>query len=179
MVENRSGQRILVAYASHFGTTAGVAQAIGETLRQKGNTVETKWVTDVQNLDGYDAVVIGSPIRYDHWMAEAKEFVTVHQNELSQRPVAYFFTCLTLARRTERTEQQAMAYADKLYVLTPQVQPVSIGRFAGVLDYSKMSVVLRLLAKVFSAIVRIPEGDYREWDAIRLWSENTHLTLSA
>jgi menaquinone-dependent protoporphyrinogen oxidase len=71
-------------------------------------------------------------------MPEATEFVTANQNTLSKLPVAYFFTCLALSLQAGKGEKQAMVYSDKLYSLVPQVKPLSVGRFAGVLDYSKM-----------------------------------------
>jgi len=176
--KNKTGQKILVAYASQFGTTGEVAEAIGAVLRQGGATVETKWVKTVKDLNSYDAVIIGSAIQYDRWMPEAREFVTTNQDILSKLPVAYFFTCLVLSKQTEKTERKAMAYSDKLYSLVPQVKPVSIGRFAGVLDYSKMSFFLRLIAKGLFAIIRVPGGDYRIWDAIHSWAKAMHLKLS-
>ena len=169
--KSKNGHKILIAYASEFGTTGEVAEVIGEVLCQGGTTVETKWVKNVQDLNNYDAVIIGSAIQYDRWMPEATEFVTVNQNVLSKLPVAYFFTCLTLFKQTKKAEHKAMSYSDKLYSLVPQVTPVSVGRFAGVLDYSKMSFFFRLIAKGIFAIIRVPEGDYRDWDAIRSWAK--------
>jgi menaquinone-dependent protoporphyrinogen oxidase len=175
--------KILVAYASEFGTTGEVAEVIGEILCQEGNTVETKWVKNVKNLNNYDAVIIGSAIQYDKWMPEATEFVTANQNILSKLPVAYFFTCLALALPAGKGEKQAMAYSDKSYSLVPQVKPLSVGRFAGVLDYSKMSffsrpIFKRLIFRVILSILRVREGDYRDWEAIRSWARGMHFRLS-
>jgi len=176
--KNKGNYKILVAYASEFGTTGEVAEAIGEALCQEGNTVETKWVNNVKDLNNYDAVIIGSAIRYDRWMPEATEFVTANQNILDKLPVAYFFTCLALAHQAEKAEKQAMAYSDKLYVLVPQVKPLSVGRFAGVLDYSKMPFFLRLIFKVILSILGVQEGDYRDWEAIRSWAKGVHFKLN-
>ena len=110
-------------------------------------------------------------------MPEAIKFVTTHQNSLSKLPVAYFFTCLTLSKQSEKAEHKAMAYSDKLYSLVPQVKPVSVGRFAGVLDYSKMSCFIRLVAKGIFAIIGVTGGDYRCWDAIRSWAKGIHFIL--
>jgi len=178
--KNTDGYRILVAYASEFGTTGEVAEVIGEALCQESNTVETKWIKNVkEDLNNYDAVIIGSAIQYDKWMPEATEFVTANRNILSNLPVAYFFTCLALSKQGEKVERQAMAYSDKLYALVPQVKPVSIGRFAGVLDYSKMSLGFRLIARGIFAILGVQEGDYRDWDAIRSWAKGIHFKLSS
>ncbi len=176
--KNSGSHKILIAYASQFGTTGEVAEAIGEVLCQAGSTVETKWVKNVKNLNNYDAVIIGSAIQYNKWMSEATEFVTAHQNILSKLPVAYFFTCLELSQQTERAEKQAMAYSDKLYTLVPQVKPLSVGGFAGVLDYSKMSFFLRLIFKGILSILGVQEGDYRDWDAIRSWAKGMHFKIS-
>jgi len=171
--------KILVAYASEFGTTGEVAEVIGEALCKEGNTVETKWVKNVNDLNNYDAVIIGSAIQYDRWMPEATEFVTAHQNILNKLPVAYFFTCLALSIQNEKAaKKKAMAYSDKLYSLVPQVKPLSVGRFAGVLDYSKMSFFSRLIFKVILSILGVQEGDYRDWEAIRLWAKSMHFKLA-
>jgi menaquinone-dependent protoporphyrinogen oxidase len=176
---NKGGQRILVAYASESGTTAEVAEAVGEVLCQEGNMVETKWVKNVSDLNNYDAVIIGSAIQYDRWMPEATEFVTANQNILSKLPVAYFFTCLALSIRSENAKKKkAMVYSDKLYALIPQVKPVDVGRFAGVLDYSKLSFFFRLIFKAILPILGVQEGDYRDWEAIRLWTKSMHIKLA-
>jgi len=177
MNEQKNRRKILVAYASQFGSTGEVAQAIGDILSLEGNDVETIWVKDVTDLDRYDAVIIGSAIQYDKWMPEARKFVTDNQKILSKIPIAYFFTCLTLAKRNEKTEQQAMAYADKLITLAPQVQPVGIGRFGGVLNCNKLPFHYRLLFRGMSLATGVKEGDYRNWNIIHAWAKDMYSEL--
>jgi menaquinone-dependent protoporphyrinogen oxidase len=111
-------------------------------------------------------------------MPEAVDFVKTNQIALGNLPVAYFFTCLTLAKRNAKTEQQALAYSDKLVALSSQVMPVGIGRFAGVLDFSKMSFLTRFMLKTITTVAGVREGDYRDWDAIRSWAQSIHVKLS-
>lgn len=170
-------RKILVAYASQFGSTAEVAEEISDMLCQQDFLAEARWVKQVEDVSEYDAVIIGGAIQYDKWMPEAAEFVNKNQAELSKLPVAYFFTCLTLSRRNEKTEQKAQVYADKLMALSTQVQPVSIGRFGGVLNFSKMPFLYRILFKGFSTVSGVKEGDYRDWDAISTWTKETHFKL--
>ncbi|KAA3659105.1 MAG: flavodoxin [Chloroflexi bacterium] len=170
--------KILIAFASQYGSTGEVAEVVAEVLSQYGYAVDTKWIKDVTAVDHYDAVIVGSAIQYDKWMPEAVDFVKTHQKAFSKIPVAYFFTCLTLAKRNVKTEQQALAYADKLIALTTQVKPISIGRFAGVLDASKMSFLTRLMLKTITTVVGVREGDYRDWDAIRSWAKSIDAKLS-
>ncbi len=47
--EIKDDRKVLVVYASEFGTTAEVAEIIGETLRNQGNSDETKWVKNVKD----------------------------------------------------------------------------------------------------------------------------------
>jgi len=51
------------------------------------------------------------------------------------------------------------------------VKPVDIGLFAGVLDYSKLSFVVRMVMKSKMKKKGVPEGDHRNWDDIRAWAE--------
>lgn len=175
---SRGNYKILVAYASQFGTTGEVAEAIGDTLSQEGHIVETHWVKNVKDIREYDAIVVGSAIQYDKWMPEATDFVITNQSILEKMPVAYFFTCLTLSKRNEKTERQAMGYSAKLYSLAPNIKPVDIGQFAGAVDYSKMSFFLRLILGGLLTVMGVKEGDYRDWEAIRTWAKNIDLKLA-
>jgi menaquinone-dependent protoporphyrinogen oxidase len=176
--KNSGSHKILIAYASQFGTTGEIAASIGDVLCEKGNTVETKWVKNVKDLNNYDAVLIGSPIHKGNWMSEATEFVKANQKILQQLPVAYFFTCMVLHKLNPKGDLEAKEYSDKLQVMVPQVKPVSIGGFAGVLDYSNMGFFNHLILKAILSTKGIKEGDYRDWDAIRLWAKGIHFKLS-
>jgi hypothetical protein len=68
--KNKGGHKILIAYASEFGTTGEVAAAIGEVLCQEGYTVETKWVKNVKDINNYDQVIIGSAILFNKGVKE-------------------------------------------------------------------------------------------------------------
>jgi menaquinone-dependent protoporphyrinogen oxidase len=138
---SESGHRVLIAYASKYGTTGEVAEAIARTMCQQGAAADTMRIAEVRDLSVYDAVVIGGAIHYDKWMSEARHFVTANEDMLSTLPVAYFFTCGILAEGSEKAENKALRYAGKLEALSDQIKPVSIGRFAGALDYGKMNLL--------------------------------------
>ena len=170
--KNKGDHKILIAYASESGSTAEVAKAIGDALCEDGNTVETKWIKNVKDINNYDAIIIGSAIIYEDWMPEAKEFVKNNQDILKNTPVAYFITCMALSSKEEGAMQQAIEYSDKLCALVPQVKPVNVGRFAGVLDYSKIPFLKRILVRGVMAIHKVKEGDYRDWNTIRSWAKS-------
>ncbi len=162
--------KVLVAYESQFGSTAEVAEVIGQVLSEGGSHVCIKKMKDVTDLDGYSRVVIGSAIQYDKWMPEARKFVMTHQKALAQIDVSCFLVCLVLSKGTAKSIKKSKGYALKISELVPSVPADSIGQFAGVLDYSKMSFGQRLAAKAMFAIIGVKEGDYRDWKAIRDWA---------
>jgi menaquinone-dependent protoporphyrinogen oxidase len=170
--KNKEGHKILISYASECGTTGEVAEAIGDALCQDGNTVETKWIKNVKDINNYDAVIIGSAILYEDWMPEAREFVKNNQDILKNMPVAYFITCMALSSKKDAAMQQAIEYSDKLCDLVSQVKPISVGHFAGVLDYSKISFFKRILTRAAMARHKVKEGDYRDWNAIHSWARS-------
>jgi len=161
---------ILVVYASEYGSTGGVANAIANALSSSNTSVDVKPIKEVHSLENYKHVIIGSPIQYDTWMDEAKQFVKRYEKELAFVNVDYFFTCLTLSKKSQKAVKQAQKYADDLVEINSKVTPIHIGQFAGVLDYSKFSFSFRVLAHVMFAVLGVKEGDYRDWSAIKKWS---------
>ena len=163
---------MLVAYDSKLGSTAEVAKFIGSVLTEQGSEIDVKTLSEVDEVDTYDSVIIGSAIRYDRWLPNATTFVRENATALSKVPVSFFFTCLTLAQPTPAAMLKAEGYADKLRSLAPEVKPVTIGGFAGVLQFSRTPWPARLALRILSIATGVKEGDYRDWAAIRSWTLN-------
>lgn len=161
--------RILVTYASQGGSTAGVAEAIGQALAAGGAAVDVRPVQEVTGLDPYRAAVIGSAVHSGKWLPEAMAFVEQHQAALRQMPAAVFQVCLMLATRSEPYKKMV---PDWLAPLRVQIRPAAEGSFAGALwpgQYPKLSDKLGL--RIFLAAIQLKAGDYRDWAAIRAWAE--------
>ncbi len=162
--------KILVAYASRAGSTAGVAEAIGKTLSENGVQVEVRSMEDVKDLAPYRAVVAGSAIRGGKWLPEAMQFMQTHRAALAQKPFAAFLVCMTLTMAKGKYRAQV---ADWLGPVRELVKPVSEGLFAGALDISKVpSFGDRLKFRLSVAFGVWSEGDHRDWNAIRAWAES-------
>jgi menaquinone-dependent protoporphyrinogen oxidase len=82
--------RVLVAHASKRGSTVEIANAIVEALRQSGLDVDCKPVEEVEGLDSYQAVVLGSAVYMKRWRGDAKHFLRKHGDELSRLPFWVF-----------------------------------------------------------------------------------------
>jgi menaquinone-dependent protoporphyrinogen oxidase len=156
--------RILVAYASRKGSTAGIAQAIGKELTIEGYTVDVTEMKSVTSLAGYNAVVIGAPVYTGKVTGDVAAFVSPNKDELSRVPVAGFVT--GIAPVYPKTGD-VKGFTDQLVTALSPVRPVAVTMFAGTLDAGKMNLVERSL----TTLMKVPTGDFRDWDAIAAWAK--------
>lgn len=163
-------ERILITYASRTGTTAGVAEAVGATLRNGGAQVDVLPMVDVKGLSSYNAVVAGSAIQSKQWLPEAIQFVQANQDALRRKPFAAFLVCMTLAMKKGDYRSEVATWLQPVRTLAPTV---SEGLFAGALDISKVPTWKdRMMFRISVAMGVWSEGDHRDWDAIRAWAES-------
>jgi len=81
---------ILVAYASKRGSTAAIAETIAATLCREGLGVCLERAEDVQSLEPYDAVVLGSAVYMKRWRGDAHHFLKRHRKALRHKPFWVF-----------------------------------------------------------------------------------------
>jgi menaquinone-dependent protoporphyrinogen oxidase len=163
--------KILVTYTSRFGSTAGVAEAIGKTLSENGAQVDVLPMKEVTDLSPYQAVVAGSAINGAIWLPEAMQFMQNHQAELRNKPFAAFLVCMTLSMK--KGEQYRSNVSNWLEPVRALVRPVSEGLFAGALDISKIPSFSDRLKFRLSVLFGVwTEGDHRDWNAIKTWAES-------
>lgn len=162
--------KILVAFASKCGSTGQIAEAIGKVMCEAGAEVDVKPIKQVSGIEGYQAVVIGTAIRIGQCLPEAKKFIENYRDPLSRLPLAYFAVCLSIVSQNAEERQQAEGYLDPLKAL---VEPKAAGIFAGVMDCKK----LPFLARIMIRMMRIDEGDFCNWDAIRAWATDLYPRL--
>lgn len=171
------GEKVLIAYASMHGSTGEVADAVAKDLCAAGASVDVRPVETVTDLGPYRAVVVGSAIRSDAWLPQAKDFVANNRNVLSTLPTAYFLTCLTLAKPSEQTRRKAQSFLYPVLEDIPEVRPVCTGLFAGVLDYGKYSPAIKTVMKYKMWKNGIEEGDYRDWQMIHGFADQLKAEL--
>ncbi len=168
--------KILVAYETGHGSTVEIAETIGELMRQAGSEVEVARCRKVEEVSGYDAVVVGAPIWYAKWLAPARRFLKTNADALCQRPTALFITSGAAA------DEKAKQYAEEEYVtkvrrLVPDLEAVAIGNFAGVYDFPKYSIPLRVMMAAICKTRGFPTSgthDFRDWDEIKAWAAEVH-----
>ena len=156
---------VLVAYASKRGATAEIAQAVAKTLRDAGLSVECLDAGDVESVDAYDAVVLGSAVYIKRWRGDAKHFLRKHGDELAQRPL-WVFSSGPLGEpgnnETPPEWTQPPGIVEKVERLGAREHVVFGGR---------LPVDSRLPAHRAMVEGTPPEyRDMRDWDAIRAWA---------
>ena len=82
-----SAQRVLVAFASRSGSTAGIAQAIAAVLQGEGLSVDCRPAGDITDVTPYTAVVLGSGVFLPRRASDGGGFLARHVTALSTRAV--------------------------------------------------------------------------------------------
>jgi len=83
-------KRALIAHFTKTGTTREIASEIEKTLKEAGVEARVLPLSEVGDLAGYDAVILGAPINGMRWVPEAASFVEARRNALRSLPVAVF-----------------------------------------------------------------------------------------
>lgn len=184
--------KILVAYATNAGSTAEVAQAVGEEIARAGVRVEVRRLDEVAGIAGYGAVVVGAPMIMG-WHRAALRFVKRHHHDLARVKTAYFLTAMSLTQTDHHLGEMPLAvdpglakppkhpgrlafrerfttldeYLRPVLKAAPEVKPVGVGVFAGKLDPARLSWWQRFFV---TRIVGAHPGEYRNWPFIREWA---------
>ncbi|VVB91269.1 Flavodoxin domain protein [uncultured archaeon] len=164
--------KAVVVYASKYGSTRGIAEFIAEKFRQTGMQAEARHTGDVQNPGDYDAFVIGSAVYMEHWLKEAKEFVTGNRDLLANRPV-WLFSSGPLGTRTtdaQGRDLRTVAEPKEIAGFRDIIKPRDHRVFFGVYDSSKLGFGHRMMRILPAARNLFPEGDFRDWNDIEAWA---------
>jgi len=157
-------KRILVTYATRAGSTAEIAEVIGQSIAAHGFIVDVIPVSGKPLPETYDGVVIGSAVRMGQWLPEAIKYLNTYQVVLKQRPVA-IFTVHILNMADDQTSQD---YRETYTAaLKPLVAPVDTAFFGGKLDSKRLKFADRLITKLVKAV----DSDSRDWVKIRGWGD--------
>jgi menaquinone-dependent protoporphyrinogen oxidase len=155
--------RILVAYATRAGSTEGIAEAIAEGLRLAGYDAGTARICDAPDPKEYDRIILGGPI-YMGNMSEVQRYCQEHEGALQSRIIGAFAVGMSFAGDDGEKHAQAR---DLLKRAIDPLTPTFSGYFAGMTNPERLS----FLQRTALTVVRAPIGDYRDWKAIKGWTE--------
>jgi menaquinone-dependent protoporphyrinogen oxidase len=163
---------ILVAYASLHASTAEIARQIADRLMKAGFAAVARPANQVDNLQPYQAVVLGSAVQDQAWLPEAAHFLTQFASELTKRPVWLFSTCAVgettgllgpiVTAPVPRTRHESAAVA----AARDSVHFRDHHYFAGAFERGGWS----LLGDLFFKVCGGSPGDDRDWRDINEWA---------
>ena len=163
--------KILVAYATKYGSTKEVAEAVAAALTENGQAVDLLPARSVRSLSEYSAIVLGAPLYIFRWHADARRFLSRFQKELSGRPAAVF--ALGPLEDKPKDWQEVRAGFQKELAKFPWFAPAAVEVFGGKFDPTNLTFPYNLIP----AMKALPANDLRDWPAIRAWPASLIRTL--
>ncbi|WP_024288330.1 flavodoxin domain-containing protein [Cellulomonas sp. KRMCY2] len=167
---------VLVAYASRYGATAGIAERIAETLTASGHPAEACHVSDAKDVADHEAVVVGSAVYFGSWMKDATAFVERNSRTLADRPVWMFSSGpLPGAVLPEETDNdpQPKGLAGVQEAIGAKEHRI----FDGALDPRALNLRHRLVRALPAGRPLLPEVDGRDWPAIDAFARSIGAAL--
>ena len=152
--------RVLITAATKHGATGEIAQVIGDTLRERGLDPTVLEPEQVDGVDGYDAVVLGSAVYAGHWLKPARELVARCGDALAARPVWLFSS--GPVGDPPKPEEDPVDVAEVVAATGAREHRV----FAGKLVRKQLAFPERAIVSA----LRVPDGDFRDWPEITGWA---------
>ena len=164
---------VQVISGSRLGATREIADRVAHRLARAGLEARSFAPEEVPDEPTTDAYVIGSGVYGGHWQKAVVAFARDHAAILRQRPVWLFSSGPVgdmAVRATPMEPREAVELSRLLGARDHRV-------FAGALD--RDMVAGSDLSRLESVITRrfIPEGDWRDWDAIDRWADEIASSL--
>ena len=166
--------RVLVAYATRHGATAGIAERVAAALTAAGLSAEARPVEDVKDVEPYDAAVLGGAAYMFHWLKPAVTFARRHRKELAARPVWLFSSGPLGTDLVDKDGKNVLEttrpkeFDELTKLLHPRGEQVFFGAYDP--DASPAGLGERLVQHMPAARAALPAGDFRDWPAIDAWA---------
>ena len=157
--------RVLVAYCTRSGSTAGVAERIATRLGEHGHAVDLRELPEAPDPRDHDAIVLGSPVFDGRWMPEADAYVEDHRAALRTRQV-WLFSVGTFGDTKRLLGSVALREPRNIGTLLAVVRPRVYRVFAGAIDPAAWP----LWSRMFFRAIGGRFGDNRDWEVIDAWA---------
>ena len=173
--------RVLVGYASAHNSTKGIASEIRDRLMNAGLGADVRSIDEIDTLEPYDAVVLGSAIHNQAWLPQAAAFAKAHADDLARRPVWLFSvssvgeTSSFLGPRTTSFIRRRRRDTKELADFRRAIRPRDHRHFAGAIERTHWSILGDLFLRAFGGTY----GDHRDWRDIDAWADGIARQLQA
>lgn len=161
-------KKVLVAYSTRAGSTAEIAATIGQTLSQRGFSVDVLPVKKQPNPADYQAVILGSPIRMGSWLPEMVSFIKENRSLLEKLPLALFTVHMLNSGDDEQSRTNRLAYLNAIREWVTHAEEVY---FLGKMELAKLSFLDRFISNAMKA----KDEDLRDWNAIQTFASSVFI----
>ena len=159
-------KKILVTYATRYGSTEEIARRIGETLNQAQLEIEVLPAEEASSAQEYQAVILGSSLYIGNWQKEAMTFLKQNLENLGSIPV-WIFSSGPTGEGDPAAMVEGQRFLKDLQPIFDQIQPRDVVVFPGFIDSEKVSAMEKWMVK---NVVKKPVGDFRDWNTIEQWA---------
>jgi len=157
---------VLVVHGSKRGGTAGLAESIGQALRDLGHDVRVEPAARARQMEGVEAAVVAGGLYANRWHRDARAFVARNRKTLAAIPV-----WLVASGPLDDTADAG--------TLPPVPQVAAAVAMIGARGETTFGGFLSPDASGFpaSAMAKTKSGDWRNEDRIRVWAAGVHEAL--
>lgn len=167
-------RRVLVAYATAAGSTAGVAERIAGVLRSAGCAVVCRPVGTAPDVTGFDGFVVGSAVHDMAWLPSAVDLLQ-RVAEAGGGPV-WCFSVGAVNPRGPVTRYLARKEAERVAQRFPTgFAPRDHRVFGGIVAMREVPLWGRVVYRLAGA----RPGDHRDWPAVEAWAGTVAAELTA
>jgi menaquinone-dependent protoporphyrinogen oxidase len=152
--------KVLVAVASRHGSTRELGDAIGEVLRASGFQVTVADPDDVETVEPYSAVILGSSVYVGRWAASARALVDRCTACLVRRPVWLFSSGPVGTPLAPESDPEEVAG------IMSRIRARGHRTFPGRLDTGGLGLAERAAV----ALLQAEQGDFRVWPDVTDWA---------
>ena len=163
--------RILMTYGTKYGSTAEIATHISERLTAAGFETDTLHANLGIDITKYDALIVGSPIYAARWLPEPTLILAINHQRLQSIPIALFSVGMIDIKHPGKLREKHDAWVEKAFTQEDMsLNIISSTAFNGAYFRRNFPLWMRIV----DSILRItPQGDYRQWDEIENWADET------
>jgi menaquinone-dependent protoporphyrinogen oxidase len=168
--DNIGGKKVLVAYDTKHGSTATIAETVGDVLCENGFQADIRAALNVDDISPYDAIVLGSPMYYATFLPGALSFLERHRTVLATKDVAVFAVSTSVDKQTGMVEENLARLVNASVLRKfPEIQVLEpIGLLPGKYFFQEIFPVEIINLKLTGFD---EAGDLRNVEFVRSWTE--------
>ena len=167
--------RILVAYGTKYGSTAEIAARVGQRFTDAGFDTDVLQANSGIDITKYDGLVVGSPIYGGKWLADPTLILVVNHERLRTMPIVLFSVGMIDVKHPGKLRELHDAWVEEAFVQEDvRLNVIASGTFGGAYWRRNLPFWMRIVDSMFRFS---PQGDYRQWDQIETWADETAQSL--